>query len=787
MKQKLTTLLLLLVAGMATAQSVDFEQFGMEDPLKITGNISANSVFYHANRNNARAPFTYFLQGSLNLSLYGFAMPISYSFTNQGERLEYQLPFDFNRLSFHPTYKWVTAHIGDASMSFSPYTLNGHQFSGVGIELRPPGRFSISAMGGRLLKATPDNGDPRTVPAFKRMGYGLEIGYDARKFSIGVIGFYAKDLLHSLDSVPEQKNVLPKENLVLSVEGSFKITNKLDVFAEYASSAITQDLRAGEYDGNTRSFAGLFFNNKTSTDYYTALKAGMNYNFGAASVGVAYERIDPGYQTLGAYYFNSDFENITLNAATTLFNNKVNLNFNIGYQRDDLNNQKDNATSRMVGAVNGTIRVNDRLTINGSYSNFRTYTNAKVNQFENINDDNLLDNSLDTLDYRQLTQNASLAVNYVLSQKEKLQQNIVFNYNLSDVANAQNGVVRIGDASVFHNMNAAYSLAFPKQQFTVTAAMNATFNSIGRNDATTLGPTLSANKAFMDNTLNAGLSFSYNVTRNTSGKTAMANIRANVSYQLLKRHHISLRLIQLFRNSAYQKTTGGLSEFTATLGYNYAFDPTALFKRKTTNKTINLTYDNHHFEGPRERVSQQVVAISKDGEYKSLLNVKKVQSELESLQTKLYQAESKSDKQYKNAVAEYLDYLNTQEKYLDTYNTLLFKSLRKLYNQAVELVYLDEKHIQQAKSRGKEYLAHNHLMYQLQDLSYQRIKANVSPLDRFREKHLSKVIALLKKGKRKAEIQRYLELALVRMYHKMAVEDMYHKKLATEEKMTISP
>src|SRR5699024_7628319 len=107
---------------------------------------------------------------------------------------------------------------------------------------------------------------------------------------------------------------------------------------------------------------------------------------------------------------------------------------------------------------------------------------------------------------------------------------------VNDVANEQNGVVRIGDASIFHNLNAAYTIGFPKHQLNITGAVNATFNTIGREDATTIGPTLSVNKRFLENKLNAGLSSSYNSTDNTSGKTSIANIRANANYRLLERH-----------------------------------------------------------------------------------------------------------------------------------------------------------------------------------------------------------------------------------------------------------
>lgn len=773
MKQKLTSVLLFFVASISMAQSIDFEQFGMNDPLKISGGISANSVFYNSNRSTAaRAPFTYFLQGALNVSLYGFSMPISYSFTNQGQNLNYQLPFNFNRLSLHPSYKWVTGHIGDVSMSFSPYTLNGHQFTGGGIELSPKGHFKISAMGGRLLKATEDDGDGHTVPAFERMGYGLKFTYDARRFSIGLIGFYAKDDIHSLEAVPEVKNVLPKENLVLSVEGRIDVTSKLKVFTEFASSAMTQDLRAKDQHKKMNGLAGLFLNSKASTEHYSAFKAGVDYQFGQSSVGVTYERIEPGYETLGAYYFNSDFENITINAATALFKNKLNLSFNVGYQRDDLDNQKVNATSRMVGSVNVSSRINDRLSINGSYSNFRTYTNAKMNQFEYINDDNLLDNDLDTLNYKQLSQNAFLSINYVLSQKENQQQNLAFNYNVNEVVNKQNGIARIGDVSIFHNVNTAYTLSFPKSQFSLTTAMNATLNSIGRQKTTTFGPTLSVNKGFFDQKMRAGLSFSYNATNTTAGQTSVTNIRARVAYSLLKRHHINLSLIQLFRESARKNKSPSLREFTATLGYNYSFALSPNFKLKRKYKKTKLSYGGYTFEDERAQISPQVIAVAKTEEFAPLLVMESIKSDLNKLSSDIYRAEVKKDADYQQAVEAYIHYLYKQKRSLETYNDLVFDGLRKLYAQALEVYQMDAEELKAAKAKSEKYIGHTHLVQQLNDFTYQDVVRGRSPLDQFKKEHAEKIFNMLEHEKSEKEIQRYIDEHLTDIYHKKAVHKL---------------
>ena len=489
-----TLLLILVLSSNCYSQSIDIANLGKAKPLKVSGAISASGVYYNSNQKNNREPFTYFLRGNLNISIYGFAVPITYSFTNQGDNLDYALPFNFNRISLHPKYKWATAHIGNVAMNFSPYTLNSHQFTGGGIDLTPGDHFEVSAMVGEFLKATPDDGDERTVPAYKRMGYGLKTTYKRERYSIGVIGFYAKDFINSIDSIPEAKGVLPRENFVLSFNASGKITESISLDVEYASTAITQDARSKDSSTETKSIASYFLQNKTSTEFYNALRTNFSYTIGRAMIGIGYERIDPGYETLGSYFFNNDFENFTLQTANSFFKDRLTFAANVGYQRDDLKNSKANATNRAIGAINLNLVASDRLSFSAGYSNFQTFTNVKPDQFDIINDDNLLDDEFENLDFKQLSQNANFGVNYILSQKEKQTQNISFNYALNDVANEQGGIVRIGDASTFHNISANHTITFSSIELDLNTGLNVTYNTIGREDATTWGPNFGIGK-----------------------------------------------------------------------------------------------------------------------------------------------------------------------------------------------------------------------------------------------------------------------------------------------------
>ena len=578
-KKKINSKHLLVLFSVLLSSTViaqDLENIGgrtldkiKNSPLKINGGISANSIFYNSNGRSSREPFTYFLQGNLNISWLTFSMPLSYSFSNQGSNLGYETPFKFNRLSIHPKYKWIQAHLGDVAMIFSSYTLSGHQFTGGGLELTPEGSFNISAMYGRLLKATEDDGQPQSLPAFKRMGYGTKLGWEKETYKIGLIGFYAKDQINSIAAVADDRNITPKENLVIGLDGEVTIAENYIIKAEYASTVITQDTRAENIDEDGSGLASLLFNSKGSTEYYDAYKIGFDFQLDQMKIGVAYERIDPGYETLGAYFFNNDFENITLNGLRPLFNNKLNLSFNVGYQRDNLESQKTQATNRLVGAINATLKATDKITVTGSYSNFSTHTNKKLNQFDDINDSDLTDEDLEALDFKQLSQNANVNVNWVLAEGEKNSQNLNLNYSLASSANEQAGIIRVGQANNFHNANSVYTITFPKKSLNIFTSLNYTYSDIGRDDSNAYGSALDISKKFFEDKLNSTFGVAYNTNNNKEIKTDVLNFRANVSTVVAEKHNFNLKAVQLFRTATNQNT---LNELTITFGYAYMFD-----------------------------------------------------------------------------------------------------------------------------------------------------------------------------------------------------------------------
>ena len=114
--------------------------------IKVSGSISGNHVFYTATGIPNRAvPIDILYQGNLNVSLFGKVnMPVSFSLSNQNINFKslfdqrYNFAQPFNRFVLKPTYKGFTLQVGTCALNFSPLTLAGHRYDGVGLEYKNP-------------------------------------------------------------------------------------------------------------------------------------------------------------------------------------------------------------------------------------------------------------------------------------------------------------------------------------------------------------------------------------------------------------------------------------------------------------------------------------------------------------------------------------------------------------------------------------------------------------------------------------------------------------------------
>lgn len=547
----------------------NLEAIGKENPLSITGGLSLNQIVYGVQGiDSRRDPYSYYASGNVNFNLYGWSVPLSFSLSNQN--VSYQQPF--NQYGLHPTYKWATGHLGYVNMTFSPYTLNGHLFQGAGIDLNPGEKFRMSAMYGRLLKAVEADSlsESAPMPSFRRMGYGFKAHYgDANHFG-EVSLFRAKDDSTSITYVPVDEGILPQENLVVSLSGGVTVFQKVQLKAELANSALTRDTRVAESEGRgIYGKAGSLFTPRISTAYYKAIKGSLTYMGNGYSVGAGYERIDPEYKTLGAYFFNSDLENITVNGATALMGGRVNLTANVGSQRDNLDGSKISTMRRWVSALNVGFTPNEVFNMSFNYSNFQTFTNIR-SQFVDINQLTPYDN-LDTLNFTQITQNVNLIANYVLPGSDKKRQNLSANVSIMKAADEQGGVEQ-NSGSVFYNINTAYSLNLVPKNLTISASMNVSQNEGLAMRSTTVGPTVVVSKSLFDKKLRVTGSYSLNNSYTEGSMINRVNsLRGNAGYSVKKKHNFNLSVVGLNRVTKQETGANDFTEFTGTLGYSYSF------------------------------------------------------------------------------------------------------------------------------------------------------------------------------------------------------------------------
>ncbi|WP_141239643.1 porin family protein [Croceivirga radicis] len=671
---KTLVLIFMMCSSFVLAQSINFDQLGKEKWLRYNGGISANGIYYDGTAN--RQPFTYYLNGNLNFNVGGvYNIPLSFSYSNQ--EFDFPNPFKFNRFSFHPSYKWVTGHFGDVAMTFSPYTLAGHQFTGAGLELNPEGKFKISAMYGRLLRPTEYNPEePQAQTAYQRIGYGVKTAYEFDFAQFGAILFRAKDDMNSLNNpIPIEAGVQPKENTVVSLESNFKLFDKARLHIEYAISGITEDTR----QTTARPTAGMLsflLDENITTNYYNALNANLTYPAGKGTLGLGYERIDPEYKTLGAYFFNNDLENITINATQTLFNGKLNVAANVGLQQDNLDKSKNTQLQRIVSAFNVGLNASEKVSMNASYSNFQSYTNIR-DQFDYINQVGQLDN-VDTLNYRQISQNANFGLNVTTKKSETKQHNASINlvYQTSD--NQQEGETIEGGKSSFYNAAIAHTWGFMPHQLKIALAGNVSYNTTGGiDDNMILGPTISIGKQFFDKRLRTNLSSSYN-TSFTSGNqdNAVFNIRFNSGYTWLKKHNFNFSALYLTRNSS--TSTG--NDVTLSLGYTYTFDNFRLdlkWNKNERNKEernyVSFRYRNVTYSGSIAEVNTQLSDVFKSEQFRFIPEKEK---EALILDLTIVKKETKSGK-YKEKALDFLAKLYDFKDFEELFNRSLFNAIRK--------------------------------------------------------------------------------------------------------------
>jgi hypothetical protein len=565
-KYKILTLMAFLLLPFVSGTAQDIEQITKARWLTITGGLGLNGSGYTSyGMSGRRDPFAYSFSANLNINIKGIIdAPFSMQFASANKT--FNAPA-YNFIGISPRYKWITAHIGSRNMTMSPFTYAGTTFLGGGLELMPED-FIIKGkiFYGRLVKAVPvgDTLSPVVqMPVYERWGGAGMITVGTQSNNVDIIFFKGKDRESSLSGADSTIRVKPEENIVLGLNTKQKIGEHLLFVMEYGFSAYTRDTRQPDmiYDRYTylNNLGGLF-RPKASSYFAQALNIRTNYQADLFTVGVAFQRIDPNYQTMGALYMTNNIQNIAVTATAKLLQSKINVAGDIGFQRNNLDHSAAATDKRFIGNLNFSYAITDELNTSFNFSNYNTSTDAVQVLVK------------DSIKNAQINNNLSVNASYAIPGKV-LQHSFDLSLIIQSVNTINNEFTQIESMdNQMNGVNIGYRLGFANHDLSIGVNTSANQNKMPAGDEFMNSAGITLNKSFLKKKLRTTLGFT---TIFSTAEAASSNInttRLTLNYRFLNKHSINFNTNYIHRytntDREGKKTMG---ELIGTFAYSYTF------------------------------------------------------------------------------------------------------------------------------------------------------------------------------------------------------------------------
>jgi len=556
--------------SLSSIHSQDLEQIG--GPLMtLKGNVTVGSSFYNAwNRENSRSPFSYFITANPTFSIYGFDIPVSLTYRDQ----QGSISNPFNRISFNPSYKWISLNLGKFTKSLSTYSLSGQVVKGVAVDLNP-GKFRLSVVRGSIVNSfiqldTILN-ELAPLPSYKRNTIGGRIGVGSNRNFIDLIVFKAKDDFNSIDQSGNNLELnRPQENIVIGTAFGISPAKWLSFKADLNASAHTANQESQDYlisndIDDLRDDFGSVLTLNHSTKLQFAVESKLNFKFKRFGFGAEYRRVDPLYKSLGAFYFQEDFENFLFKTNFSLLQGKVRFNGRGGIQRNNLNNLRKYRDTRRIINTNLTIMPSRNFTIAARYSNFQT---DRTPGLVAVND---------SIRLATTTGGIGITPRYSFGTKEK-RSTIVLGYNrqnLTDLlAEEDSGKDIVNDI-----VNLSYSINLKPKETRVSLSLVGNRNQVRDIERNRLGINLAYSKKVADNKLqlNVGVGGFQNYRDGFSEGFSVSG-RVGARYKLEKSTSISTMI-----NFVNRSGTSGYQEIRGNINATYRFPDVSTSKINKKN------------------------------------------------------------------------------------------------------------------------------------------------------------------------------------------------------------
>jgi len=528
--------LLIFIGRAAVAQ--DISQVANQKPVVINGTFGFGMGTYTASGiENRERNFSYLLSGSPVLTIYGISFPFSLVVSDQ--QRGFRQPF--NQYGISPQYKWLTLHIGWQSITWSPFTMAGYNFLGGGIEANP-GKWRLGFIYGRFNKAIEE--DPTQpsqflqTPAYARTGYSAKIGYGTERNHLDFTFLDAKDDNTSLHKQLTEPGLRPSANLALGLSSKWSFLGHFNWSFDVAASLYTRDLSSdtlGNLTLNKSGFVKSLVPINSSSQILTAAETKLSYQNKNYNLGLEYKRIDPDYKSMGAYYFETDVADYTVDGGIALLKNEIQVNASVGLQHDNILHDREFTSHRNISSLMVSYNV-PKFGVNINYSNY------------GLTQDRGLNPLIDTFRVARTNYNFNGVLRYTMSA-DSLSHNFMLMGNVQALVDL-NHFTAAQNKTNSKTANLSYQLGFVKTGFNINAGYSYTVADLPLMHTVLTGPSLGVNQLFDKGRLNLSANLSYQQQQNNSKNAGtVVNGALNGSYRLSKRDALNFSFMYLKSNS----------------------------------------------------------------------------------------------------------------------------------------------------------------------------------------------------------------------------------------------
>lgn len=524
-------LLLLLLPGFLL-RAQELSTLKDQKPLTINGSLGLTSSFYNVSGIPERqSPFSYGINASATLSVYGISMPFSLTWYNHSKKGNFYQPF--NQFGISPSYKWLKVHLGYRNLTFSEFTLSGYTFLGAGVEATP-GKFRIGAIYGKFNQnSTYDLAMTDSLPKMTRTGWAAKVGYGTERRFVDLSVLRIGDNPKHFDPATHKPGQpTPEQNIAFGLTSRFEITPKLVFAFDGSYSFYTKDRTLEQTDSITNAMLRLaenFITVNNTSQYFKALKTSLSYRFTPSTVtGIEYRRIDPGFRSMGSYFFNNDIEHVTFNQSLGLFKSKLNLRGSLGFQRDNLSKQKENSAKRMIGSLSTNWNIDRHWGIDAFFNN---YSNSQRAYRQSLTD---------TIRVFQVNRTINLMPRY-MAVTEKRSHMVMLNLSLTSLDDRNKQTSDLTDTDTWTAM-LMYNLGLIPIRANVSTGLNYIAMQNKNLNMKMYGGNLNLSKTFFEDKLS--LNLGNNVMYNDMGENSSLiwNMSLNAAYRFLQKHSLALNL-----------------------------------------------------------------------------------------------------------------------------------------------------------------------------------------------------------------------------------------------------